>query len=148
MTMGDYLLRSIDEVISDFELLVDWEERYLYIIDLGKKLAGLSPEEQTPQTQVHGCTSQVWVITSVEQTPEGPVMHLRGDSDSHIVRGLLALLILLYTGKKSSEILAIDPEPIFHRLDLREHLTPQRSNGINALVGHIRGRAGAFQGEE
>jgi cysteine desulfuration protein SufE len=125
---------------SDFELLDDWEDRYRYIIELGRTLEPLPAELKTEATKVRGCVSQVWLVS--EAVPgangAGPVLHFRGDSDAHIVRGLIAVVFALYNGKPAKDILAIDPETVFGSLGLREHLTPQRSNGLASMVKRIR----------
>lgn len=130
---------SLDTLMEDFALFDDWEERYRYIIELGNNLEPLSEAEHNEQNKVQGCVSQVWLVSS----SEGDQMHIRGDSDAHIVRGLVAILLDLYAGKTVGEIAAFDAEDAFARLGLGDHLTPQRSNGFYAMVQRIRNDAAA-----
>ena len=130
---------SLDTLMEDFALFDDWEERYRYIIELGNNLEPLSEAEHNEQNKVQGCVSQVWLVSS----SEGNQMHIRGDSDAHIVRGLVAILLDLYAGKTVGEIATFDAEDAFARLGLGDHLTPQRSNGFYAMVQRIRNDAAA-----
>jgi cysteine desulfuration protein SufE len=132
------MLPSIDEIVSTFELLDDWEERYRYLIELGRQMEPLTDEAHTDDNKVRGCASQVWLVTTLEPAQDRPVLHLVGDSDAHIVRGLVALLISLYNGKTPSEALSTDALTLFKELGLSEHLTPQRSNGVRSMVERIR----------
>jgi cysteine desulfuration protein SufE len=132
------MLPSIDEIVSNFELLDDWEERYRYLIELGRQMEPLADEAHTDANKVRGCASQVWLVTKLEPSDGRPVLHLVGDSDAHIVRGLVALLISLYRGKSPSEALSTDALGLFKGLGLSEHLTPQRSNGVRSMVERIR----------
>jgi cysteine desulfuration protein SufE len=132
------MLPSIDEIVSNFELLDDWEERYRYLIELGRQMEPLPDEAHTDVNKVRGCASQVWLVTKLEPSNGKPVLHLIGDSDAHIVRGLVALLISLYRGKTPSEALSTDALALFKGLGLSEHLTPQRSNGVRSMVERIR----------
>ena len=131
-------LPSIDEILENFELLDDWDERYRYVIELGRMMEPLPEEAHSEANKVRGCASQVWLETKLDRTGEDPVLRLRGDSDAHIVRGLVALLISLYSGKKASEALSTDALGVFKSLGLSEHLTPQRSNGVRSMVERIR----------
>ncbi|MFP3921673.1 MAG: SufE family protein [Dichotomicrobium sp.] len=137
---------SIDEIIENFEFMDDWEDRYRYVIELGRELEPLDPEDYTEDHKVRGCASQVWLVTERDGDPESPVLKFRGDSDAHIVRGLIAILIALYSGKRAEEIANLDAEPVFDQLGLREHLTPQRSNGLASMVKRVRGDAAAALG--
>lgn len=138
---------SIDEITENFALLDDWEDRYRYVIELGGGLAPLSDAEHSPETKVRGCASQVWLVSQAEPGgSNGPVLHFRGDSDAHIVRGLIAILFAIYSGKAARDILRIDAEALFSRLGLREHLTQQRSNGLASMVERIRADASAALG--
>jgi cysteine desulfuration protein SufE len=128
---------SIDTILDDFAFLDDWEDRYRYVIELGRTLQPLSEGEHNAVTKVEGCTSQVWLTTATGNGND-PVLTFRGDSDAHIVRGLIAILLALYSGRRASEILTSNPTEIFDRLGLRDHLSPQRSNGLKAMVGRIR----------
>jgi len=132
------MLPPIDEIVSNFELLDEWEERYRYLIELGRQMEALPEEAHTDANKVRGCASQVWLVTALDRSNGEPVMHLVGDSDAHIVRGLVALLISLYSGKTPSEALATDALGLFKELGLSEHLTPQRSNGVRSMVERIR----------
>jgi cysteine desulfuration protein SufE len=135
---------TIDEISENFSLLDEWDDRYRYIIELGRTLVPLPAEAYTDANKVQGCASQVWLITSAKPNGAGgPVLTFRGDSDAHIVRGLIAILFTLYSGKSARDILAVDPSALFERLGLREHLTPQRSNGLKSMVARIRAEAEA-----
>ena len=133
---------TIEDIAGDFALLSDWEERYSYILDLGRALAPLAPDERTDANKVRGCASQVWLVT--EQGPDGTLV-FRGDSDAHIVRGLIAILLQLFSGRTPADILAIDPKEAFAKLGLAEALTPQRSNGLYSMMERIRRDAAAAQ---
>ena len=128
----------LDDVISDFELLDEWEDRYRYLIELGKDLPDLSESERTEDNRVKGCASQVWVVTTIDHSGLEPILSFRGQSDAHIVKGLVALTLALYSNKTAREILSIDALDLFRRLGLAEHLTPQRSNGVRSMVERIR----------
>lgn len=132
------MLPKIDEIVSNFELLDEWEERYRYVIELGRLMEPLPDGAYNDVNKVQGCASQVWLQTDLDSSNGEPVLHLRGDSDAHIVRGLVALLISLYSGKTPSEALATDALALFKELGLSEHLTPQRSNGVRSMVERIR----------
>jgi cysteine desulfuration protein SufE len=135
---------TIDEISDNFSLLDEWDDRYRYIIELGRTLAPLPDEAYSDANKVQGCASQVWLITAVRPNGAGgPVLSFRGDSDAHIVRGLIAILFALYSDKAARDIVAIDPSELFKRLGLREHLTPQRSNGLKSMVARIRAEAEA-----
>lgn len=136
---------TIDEIFADFELLDDWEDRYRYVIELGKTLEPLPDSGHTAENKVQGCVSQVWLVTRVEEADDGrgPALSFIGDSDAHIVRGLVAILFAIYSGKPADEILELDAQEIFLRLGLKDHLTPQRSNGFVAMVERIRSDARA-----
>jgi cysteine desulfuration protein SufE len=130
-----------DNLIDDFAALDDWEDRYRYVIDLGRALAPLAPEERVDINKVRGCASQVWLVT--EQHPEEGETRLtfRGDSDAHIVKGLIAILIALYSGQSGSKILATDEKAALAKLGLMDHLTAQRSNGVASMVARIKADA-------
>jgi cysteine desulfuration protein SufE len=132
------MMPTFDEILANFEFIDDWEERYRYIIELGKLMPQLPEEAHNDANKVQGCASQVWLETRVEQADGAPVLKLRGDSDAHIVRGLVALLIALYSGRAADDILKTDAAEIFDSLGLSEHLTPQRSNGVRAMVQRIQ----------
>jgi cysteine desulfuration protein SufE len=131
---------TIDSIRQDFEFLDDWEERYRYIIDLG---AGLDPYPEDLRDDAHkvrGCVSQVWLAVDRDEGAD-PVLRFAGDSDAHIVRGLVAIVLALYSNRKASEIADTDAEGLFQQFGLNEHLTPQRSNGLRAMVKRIRDEA-------
>jgi cysteine desulfuration protein SufE len=133
---------EIDDIFADFDLLDDWEDRYRYVIELGRNLPPLSEQDRTADNKVRGCVSQVWLATTVHRNNgDAPKLSFVGDSDAHIVRGLIAILLAIYSGKHADEILAIDAQSVFDRLGLKEHLTPQRSNGLASMVERIRGDA-------
>jgi cysteine desulfuration protein SufE len=134
------LADSVDEIAADFELLADSDEQLAYVIDLGKKLVPLTPEERNDRTKVRGCASQVWLVT--EPASDGR-LRFRGDSDAIIVRGLIGILLRIFSERAPAEILAADPKAIFDRLKLTQMLTPQRSNGLFSMVQRIRTDAAA-----
>lgn len=133
-------LPTLADISENFALLDDWDDRYRYVIELGRTLAPLSEAEHDGSYKVPGCVSQVWLVTEVAP---GPVLHFRGDSDAQIVRGLVAILLAMLSGRSAAEIMAADPVAEFERLGLREHLTPQRSNGFRSMVARIRADAQA-----
>jgi cysteine desulfuration protein SufE len=134
----------IDEIIDNFELLEDWDDRYRYLIELGRSLPPLPESARNDANKVLGCASQVWLDTSVKSNGgSGPVLTFVGDSDAHIVRGLIAILFALYSGKDAKDILTTDAVALFEKLGLRDHLTPQRSNGFRSMVDRIRRDANA-----
>ena len=128
---------TIEEVLEDFEYLDDWEERYQEIIDLGRKLPALDDAYRTDAYRVKGCVSQVWLVPHVEDTLP-PTITFDADSDAHIVRGLVVILLMVYSGKTPQQILDADIEDIFNRLDLASHLSPSRSNGFRSMIKKIR----------
>ncbi|MGV8996362.1 MAG: SufE family protein [Parvibaculaceae bacterium] len=134
---------TIDSLIEDFSFLDDWEERYRYVIELGKDLTPLSEAEHSAANKVQGCVSQVWLVTEPHAQGDNPLMEFRGDSDAFIVRGLIAIVLRIYSGKPASEILSIDARNIFERLGLNEHLSPQRSNGLYSMVERVKSDAAA-----
>ncbi len=130
---------DIDEIIDNFSLLDEWDDRYRYVIELGRTLPPLADAAHTEENKVRGCASQVWLLTHVAPGGgQGPVLRFEGDSDAHIVRGLIAILFALVSGKPAREILNADPLAVFDQLGLRENLTPQRSNGLRSMVERIR----------
>ena len=133
-------INLIENLIEDFALFDDWEDRYKFIIELGAKLEPLSEDEHNEINKVPGCVSQVWLVS------EGSAHQLqfRGDSDAHIVKGLVAILLSIFSGKSAQEIREINAQDIFEKLGLQDHLTPQRSNGFYAMVSRIRADAEAL----
>jgi cysteine desulfuration protein SufE len=134
---------TIEEILENFALLDDWEDRYRYVIELGKELEPLPENARTPQNKVRGCASQVWLWTRVDDRQTPPRLIFVGDSDAHIVRGLVAIAIALFNNKTPAEIRATDADAVFDQIGLKEHLTAQRSNGLKALVDRIRADANA-----
>ena len=132
---------AIDDIIDNFSLLDEWDDRYRYVIELGRGMNPLPEIHRTEDNKVQGCASQVWLATTACFDNGQPVLAFHGDSDAHIVRGLVAILLATVSGKQAGEILATDPIALFERLALREHLTPQRSNGFRSMVGRIRSDA-------
>jgi cysteine desulfuration protein SufE len=133
---------TIDEIIENFALLDEWDDRYRYVIELGRSLAPLNEQDRNETNKVQGCASQVWLSTAVQPNGQtGPVLSFVGDSDAHIVRGLIAILLAVYSGKHACDILATDAVALFERLGLKEHLTPQRSNGFRSMVERIKSDA-------
>ena len=129
---------ELAELSAEFEVLGDWEERYRYVIDLGKDLKPLTDAERSEANKVRGCASQVWLVT--EPQADG-TLTFRGDSDAHIVRGLIAIVLRLFSGRQPAEILAFDTEAAFETLGLKGALSQQRSNGLASMVGRIRADA-------
>ena len=131
--------KAFEEIAENLSFLDDWEERYRYIIELGQALPPLAPEERSADNRVHGCVSQVWLVSEHRDD----TLRYRGESDAMIVRGLVAILIALYSGRPVSEIAETDAIALFDGLGLREHLSTQRSNGLVAMVRRIRDEAQA-----
>lgn len=127
-------------MISDFEFLDNWEDRYMYVIEMGKALPDLEPALKTDATKVKGCVSQVWLI-SERDSEKNPVLTFQGDSDAHIVKGLVAIVLEIFSGRHATEILNLDAKSILEKLGLSEHLSPQRSNGLQAMIARIKAEA-------
>src|ERR1700691_223280 len=135
-------MADIDEIVGNFSVLDDWDDRYRYLIELGRELSPLAEAAHSDANKVQGCASQVWLDTKVRPNGAGgPVLTFAGDSDAHIVRGLIAILFAVYSDKNALDILAVDALNLFEKMGLREHLTPQRSNGFRAMVDRIRADA-------
>jgi cysteine desulfuration protein SufE len=133
---------TIDDIRDNFVLLDDWDDRYRYVIELGRMLDPMPDAEHSQENKVQGCVSQVWLSKRVERNGAGePVLKYLGDSDAHIVRGLIAILLTLYSGHTPRDILATDATDVFDEFGFRDHLTPQRSNGLRAMVERIRADA-------
>jgi len=138
------MMADIAEITDNLSLVDDWDDRYRYLIELGRELPPLAQSAYTDANKVQGCASQVWLQTNVRPDgAAGPVLTFAGDSDAHIVRGLIAILFAIYSGKGAKDILAVDALALFERMGLREHLTPQRSNGFRSMVERIRADARA-----
>ena len=129
---------AFEEIAETFEFLDDWEDRYRHVIELGKAMAPLEDAVKVPATKVDGCASQVWILPQVEGEGQGAVFHFRGDSDAMIVRGLIAVLHALYDGLPVDEVLKVDAGGELARLELNDHLSSQRSNGLKSMVERIR----------
>ena len=137
-------MTTIDEIVENFALLEEWDDRYRNVIELGRGLSPLPESAHNEANKVRGCASQVWLLTHVKPDGTGgPILSFDGDSDAHIVRGLIAILFALYSGKRAKEILEIDALKLFDGIGLRENLTPQRSNGLRSMVERIRAEAKA-----
>ena len=135
-------MATIDEIRDNFALLEEWDDRYRYVIELGRMLEPMPEAEHSLENKVQGCVSQVWLSKRVDRSGgNGPVLKYRGDSDAHIVRGLVAILLTLYSGHSPQEILSTDATAVFDEFGFREHLTPQRSNGLRSMVERIRSDA-------
>ena len=135
---------TIDDIRANFELLDDWDDRYRYVIEVGRTLAPMPEDEHSAANKVNGCASQVWLSRKVATSDKGtPVLSYLGDSDAHIVRGLIAILLALYSDRTPKDILNTDAISVFDELGFREHLTPQRSNGLRSMVERIRNDARA-----
>ncbi len=131
-------MTPLNDIIENFSLLDEWDDRYRYLIELGRELEPLAENAHSEANRVKGCASQVWLETTVN--PE-QILTFKGDSDAHIVRGLVYLVLALYSGRPASEIVATDAGDLFQTLGLTAHLTPQRSNGVRAMVERIRNDA-------
>lgn len=133
-------MSSLQQIIDDFGYLDEWEDRYRYVIELGKQLPDLPDSDKTAENKVQGCASQVWLVSERGQG-EDPVLTFHGDSDAHIVRGLVAIALAVYSGHRASEIARTDALDIFNRIGLVEHLSTQRANGLRSMVKRIRDEA-------
>ena len=129
----------IEKIVEDFELLDSWDDRYRYVIELGRKLPELPAADHIDTNKVQGCASQVWLTSS----RKGDAIEFQGDSDAHIVKGLIAILFALYSGEKAKTIVETDANAVFNKLGLSEHLTPQRSNGFRSMVERMKRDANA-----
>lgn len=134
---------TLEQIREDFELLDEWEDRYRYVIELGRKLPAFPEQLRTDANKVRGCASQVWLASHVRDGAAPKRMTFEGDSDAHIVKGLIAILLALYQERTPQEILGIDTTAVFDELGLSEHLTQQRSNGLASMVQRIRADATA-----
>jgi cysteine desulfuration protein SufE len=132
---------TVEELLSEFEFLGDWEERCDYLIDLGFELPEMPAEAKTEANRVHGCQSNVWMTIETKRVHGQPVVEILADSDAKIVQGLIAVLLTIYSGKSPSEILALDVKDIFDQLGLSRNLSPARKNGLNGMVQRIRSYA-------
>jgi cysteine desulfuration protein SufE len=144
-------MTSLDTMIENFAYLEEWDDRYRYLIELGKALPGLPPELQTDENKVQGCASQVWLVSHADENGaegQGPdtVLTFDGDSDAHIVRGLVAVVLAIYSGKTASAIATLDAIAVFDRIGLVEHLSSQRANGLRSMIRRIQSEAASLAG--
>ena len=137
-------MTRFDDIVADFEFLDDWDDRYKYLIDLGRDLPPYPEEKRDDAHKVKGCASQVWLAPSTEERGGDKVLVFAGDSDAHIVKGLVAVLLSLYSEKTPQEIAAIDAQEELKPLDLTAHLTPQRSNGLASMIKRVNEIAAAL----
>ena len=133
-------MTTLQQIIDDFAFLDEWEDRYRYVIELGKALPDLAEDKRTAENKVQGCASQVWLVSHAGSEAD-PVMTFEGDSDAHIVRGLVAIVLAIYSGKRASEIAALDAIDTFNTIGLVEHLSSQRANGLRSMIKRIREEA-------
>lgn len=141
-------MTSLQTIIDDFEYLDDWEDRYRYLIEIGKALPDMPESEHTDANKVRGCASQVWLVAETRPGEAGdPVMIYRGDSDAHIVRGLVAIVLAATSGEKASVVENLDEAELLSRLGLGEHLSTQRANGLRSMVMRIKAHAAAARAE-
>ena len=134
---------TIEELLDEFEDFDHWEERYRYIIELGEELDEMPAELKTEENRVQGCVSNVWLVMEM-QPGDSPLVQFRADSDSQIVRGLVSILLMLCSGRPAREVVAMDIESVYERLDLRQHLSRSRSNGLHSMIQRIRTLAGQY----
>ena len=136
-------MTTIDDLLADFDVLDDWEDRYRHVIELGRELAPLPEADHSAGNKVKGCASQVWITSTVSGPKDEPVLTFTGDSDALIVKGLIAIAFMIYSGKTAREILATDAGEILGKLGLAGHLTQQRSNGFASMIQRIKADAQA-----
>lgn len=134
---------TFDTLVEDFEFLDDWEERYKYVIELGKNMPELPEAQRIPENKVQGCVSQVWITSRLEPDADTShhELHFEGDSDALIVKGLIAILRILLSGQRAEEIVMMDVHERLGQLELNDHLTPQRSNGLAAMINRLKADA-------
>lgn len=132
---------NITDIIENFSYLDDWEDRYKYVIELGKELETMPDALQVDANKVRGCTSQVWLSTRVTERDGEPVLHFLGNSDAHIVRGLVCITLAIFNDKTARDIVDLDAEAIFNEVQLRDHISAQRSNGLNSMLQRIKADA-------
>jgi len=137
---------EIEALAAEFALLPDWEERIAYVIELARGLAPLDEAERTEANRIRGCASQVWLVSERDPTNAARLI-FRGESDAHLVRGEIAMLLRIFSGRSADEILAVDPQAVFERLGLKEALTAQRSNGLFSMMRRIHDEARKAQND-
>ena len=140
--MAKFLNTTIDELIENFDFLGDWEERFAYLIELGKKLPLFDESERVEDNRVYGCQAMVWLKM---QSASDSTFEIHADSDAFIVRGLIAVLMLIYCGKTAEQIMATNAIGTFAKLGLESHLSPTRRNGLHSMVNRIRALAATAQ---
>lgn len=142
------MIPALDDILENFDFLEDWDDRYRYVIELGRMLPEFPEDERTDANKVRGCASQVWLTRRIERSAGGdPVLVYQGDSDAHIVKGLVAIVLATYSGRDAETIATTDIDAIFDRIKLKEHLSPQRANGLKSMVERIRSDARAALAE-
>lgn len=134
---------SIDDIIENFSYLDEWEDRYKYVIELGKELEPMPDVLQVDANKVRGCSSQVWLSTQTSSDGDETRLHFLGNSDAHIVRGLVSITLSIFNDKTAAQIVELDVEDIFKKIQLREHISAQRSNGLNSMLQRIKADAKA-----
>lgn len=134
-------ITPLAEIIDNCSYLDDWQDRMSYVIELGRKLPEMPEEKRTAETKVQGCASQVWLVTHADSAKSDPILTFEGESDAHIVRGLVAIVLSIFSGKPASDILKIDALDLFGRMGLIEYLTAQRANGLRSMVKRIKDEA-------
>jgi cysteine desulfuration protein SufE len=132
---------ELKEIIDNFEYLDDWEDRYKYIIELGNSLENFPQEYKNEKTKVSGCVSQVWISSEITTQRQIKKISFKGDSDAHIVKGLITIVLSIYSNKTPQEILSLSGEEILKKLNLDDHLSPQRSNGLFSMLERIKNDA-------
>ncbi|MEA1834010.1 SufE family protein [Methylobacterium durans] len=135
------MLAPLPTIIENFEFMDEWEDRYAYVIELGREMPRLPPERCTEENRVHGCESQVWLESRLDESGGKPILTLEGESDSSITRGLVALMIAIYAGKSPEEIAATDGLDVFRQLDFANHITSKRAGGLRAMNERIQREA-------
>ncbi|EPP4631150.1 cysteine desulfuration protein SufE [Escherichia coli] len=135
------VLPDKEKLLRNFLRCANWEEKYLYIIELGQRLPELRDEDRSPQNSIQGCQSQVWIV--MRQNAQG-IIELQGDSDAAIVKGLIAVVFILYDQMTPQDIVSFDGRPWFEKMALTQHLTPSRSQGLEAMIRAIRAKAAAL----
>ncbi|MFT2211391.1 SufE family protein [Rhizobium giardinii] len=134
-------MTPLAEIIDNCSYLDDWQDRMSYVIELGRKLPEMPEEKRTADAKVQGCASQVWLVTHTDSASD-PILTFEGESDAHIVRGLVAIALSIFSGKPASDILKIDALDLFGRMGLIEYLTAQRANGLRSMIKRIKDEAG------
>ena len=136
--MNKNTITTESELIETFSILENWEDKYKYIIDLGNELPPMNPDDKTPENEIHGCQSQVWMTSNFDNTSSPIKLFFTADSDSQIVKGLLGLVIAVYNGKSAKQIITFNIESFFDQFNLRQHLTARRGNGLRAVIQKCR----------